>query len=44
MRSALKQLEQSNKIKVNTHKRDGTKRKKNTFPKDVIVEFVPTLF
>lgn len=44
MRSALKLLEQDKKIKVDVYKRDGKKRKKNTFPKDVIVEFVATLF
>lgn len=44
MRSALKLLEQDNKIRVDIHKQDNTKRRGNTFPKGVIVEFITPLF
>jgi hypothetical protein len=39
MRSALKLLEQSKQITVEPLKRDGKKRKRGTFPENVIVEF-----
>lgn len=44
MRKALKLLEQDKKIRVDTYKQDGNKRRMNTFPKDVTVEFIPTFF
>jgi hypothetical protein len=44
MTKALKSLEQDGKIKVDTVKRDGTKRRKSTYPNDAMIEFVATLF
>jgi three-Cys-motif partner protein len=40
LRKALKRLEDSNKICVEPCKKDGTKRHGNSFPEDVIINFI----
>jgi three-Cys-motif partner protein len=44
MTRALRSLEQDGKIKVDAVKPDGKKRRKNTYPNDVTIGFVATLF
>ncbi|MEM7034638.1 MAG: three-Cys-motif partner protein TcmP [Chloroflexota bacterium] len=44
MRSALRQLETENKIRVDEYKKDGNRRRKGSFPNTVTVQFVQTLF
>ncbi|MEJ5197820.1 MAG: three-Cys-motif partner protein TcmP [Anaerolineae bacterium] len=39
MRTALRQLEQDNKIVVGENKIDGSKRRKNTYPDDAVIVF-----
>jgi len=39
MRRALKQLEQDGKIVVGESKRDGSKRRRNTYPDEAVIEF-----
>lgn len=39
MKKALKKLEDEGGITVSEYKRDGSRRKKNTYPEDAIVEF-----
>jgi hypothetical protein len=44
MRKVLKLLEDDKKITVSSYKKGGKKRRKGTFPEDVMIEFVLTLF